>query len=239
MSRTASSAGAVCSTPAAGKAPGNGGLPWLQLASSSRVPHWLLGFYSVWWFVLAIQPVNRQDWLLENLLVFLALPPLFLTRRRFRFSNASYSLITIFLALHAVGAHYTYSEVPFFNWVRDGFSLDRNHYDRIVHFLFGFLLSLPLWELLTGVMGLRPGWGRVAAVHVVMAWSAAYEMIEALVAHLVSPELGAAYNGTQGDIWDAQKDAALAMLGAIVVMTAAGLWAWCRRPRAAAVPAQR
>jgi putative membrane protein len=205
----------------------------------SRLPHWLLGFYAVWWFVLAIHPVNRQDWLLENLLVFLCLPPLLFMRRRFAFSNASYSLITVFLALHGVGAHYTYSEVPFFNWVRDGFSLDRNHYDRIVHFLFGFLLSLPTWELLTGVLALRPGWARVVAVHAIMAWSAAYEMIEALVAHVVSPELGAAYNGIQGDIWDAQKDAALAMLGAIVVMTAAGLLAWWRRARAEGGAAQR
>jgi putative membrane protein len=211
----------------------------LRFASSGGLPGVLLAGYAVWWLVLAIHPVNRQDWVLENLLVFLALPPLLFTRRRFTFSNASYSLITVFLALHAVGAHYTYSEVPFFNWVRDGFSLDRNHYDRIVHFLFGFLLSLPLWEVLTGVIGLRPGWARLGAVHVVMAWSAAYEMIEALVAHLVSPELGAAYNGTQGDIWDAQKDAALAMLGAIVVMTVAGLWAWLCRARAEGAAAQR
>lgn len=239
MKEAASPIAPVSEARAAGKVPLGGGLSWLSLALSPRLPRVLLAVYAVCWLLLAIRPVNRQDWLLENLLVFLALPPLLFTRRWFTFSNASYSLLTVFLVLHAVGAHYTYSEVPFFNWVRDGFSLDRNHYDRIVHFLFGFLLSLPLWELLVGVVGLRTGWGRVAAVHVVMAWSAAYEMVEALVAHLVSPELGAAYNGIQGDIWDAQKDAALAMLGSILAMTLAGLLAWRRRRRAAAGPVQR
>jgi putative membrane protein len=190
-----------------------------------------------WWIVLAIDPVNRQDWLLENLLVFLCLPPLLFTRRRFCFSNASYSLIAVFLALHAVGAHYTYSEMPVFNWMRDGMALGRNHYDRVVHFLFGFLLSLPTWELVVAILGLRPGWARVGAVHAIMAWSAAYEMIEALVAHVVSPELGAAYNGTQGDIWDAQKDAALAMFGAILAMTLAALLArWARARASSANP---
>lgn len=239
MKETATPIAAVPKARAAGKVPPSGNRSWLSLASSSHLPRGLLAVYSAWWLLLAIHPVNRQDWLLENLLVFLALPPLLFTRRWFTFSNVSYSLLTVFLTLHAVGAHYTYSEVPFFNWMRDGFSLDRNHYDRIVHFLFGFLLSLPLWEFLVGVVGLRTGWARVAAVHVVMAWSAAYEMIEALVAHLVSPELGAAYNGIQGDIWDAQKDAALAMFGSILAMGVAGVLAWRRRRRATAGPAQR
>jgi putative membrane protein len=78
--------------------------------------------------------------------------------------------------------------------------------------------------LLLRLIGLRRGWACVGAVHVVMAWSALYEIIEAMVAHLVSPELGAAYNGIQGDLWDAQKDAALAMVGAVICMTLTALW---------------
>lgn len=195
---------------------GAGHAPWL--------PQLLLIVYAVVWAITAIAPLNRQDWWLENLLVFIAVPGLVVTFRRFRFSNLSYSLLAIFMVLHAIGAHYTYTEIPLGNWIRDSWQMGRNHYDRAVHFSFGLLISYPLWELLTRVAGLRRGWARVAAVHVVMAWSALYEMLEALVAHLVSPELGAAYNGIQGDIWDAQKDAALAMAGAILAMALAAMW---------------
>lgn len=193
-------------------------------APAAHLPQFLFAIYAVVWTLTSIAPVNRQDWWLENILVLLTVPLLVGTFRRFRFSNASYGLLAIYFILHAFGAHYTYSEMPLGNWLRDGVHLERNHYDRVVHFLFGLLISQPLWEVLTRVAGLRPGWGRVGTVHVIMAWSALYEMIEAAVAHLVSPELGAAYNGTQGDIWDAQKDAALAMIGAMAAMTFTALW---------------
>lgn len=187
--------------------------------SRNRLPQILFAAYAVVWVLTAIKPFNRQDWLLENLLVFVAVPVLVATFRRFRFSNLSYCLITLYITLHAIGAHYTYSEMPVGNWLRDDWQFSRNHYDRAVHFLFGLLISYPLWELLVRVAGLRRGWACVGAVHVLMAWSALYEIIEATVAHVVSPELGAAYNGIQGDVWDAQKDAALAMAGAVICMT--------------------
>lgn len=193
-------------------------------AGLSRLPRWLLALYAVLWVLTAIKPFNRQDWLLENVLVFVFVPVLVITFRRFRFSNLSYVLITVYLSFHAVGAHYTYSEMPVFNWVRDDWQFARNHYDRVVHFLFGLLISLPLCELLVRVGGLRPGWARVGTVHVVAAWSAMYEILEAVVAHVVSPELGAVYNGIQGDIWDAQKDAALAISGAVITMALSALW---------------
>jgi putative membrane protein len=197
----------------------------LAQSSRSRLPQILLTSYAIVWVVTAIKPFNRQDWLLENVLVFAAVPVLVITFRWFRFSSLSYCLIALFLTLHTIGAHYTYSEMPVFNWMRDGWQFSRNHYDRVVHFLFGFLISYPMCEMLTRVAGLRRGWARVGTVHVIVAWSALYEIIEAAVAHLVSPELGAAYNGIQGDIWDAQKDAALAMTGAILTMTMAALFA--------------
>jgi putative membrane protein len=201
------------SAPQAGVAP----------AAQGCLPQLLLAAYAVVWGLTAIRPFNRQDWLLENLLVFAFVPALVITFRWFRFSNFSYALIAVYLTLHAIGAHYTYSEMPMFSWVRDDWQFSRNHYDRVVHFLFGLLVSYPIWEVLTRVARLRRGWARLGTVHVVMAWSALYEMIEAAVAHLVSPELGAAYNGIQGDIWDAQKDAALAMIGALITMSFAAL----------------
>lgn len=187
-------------------------------AQSSRLPLLLLLGYAVVWIVTAIDPRYRQDWLLENLLVFLTVPVFVFTYRRFQFSNLAYILLTGFFVLHAYGAHYTYAETPAGDWVRDAFGHGRNHYDRLVHFMFGLLASPAMWELLRRVTGLKPGWAYVATVHVMLAWSGLYEIIEAVVAMIVSPELGAAYNGTQGDEWDAQKDSALAAAGAIIAM---------------------
>jgi putative membrane protein len=187
-------------------------------APDDRLPLALFTVYAVVWALTAIKPFDRQDWLLENLLVFGAIPIFITTYHRLRFSNLSYCLITTFFIFHALGAHYTYSEMPLGNWWRDGGQAGRNQYDRVVHFLFGLLISYPFRELLLRMAGLRPGWASVGAVHIIMAWSALYEIVEAMVAHVVSPELGAAYNGTQGDVWDAQKDAALAMAGAMTAM---------------------
>ncbi len=205
--------------------------PQASLTPGDRLPLILLAGYGAMWGLTAIRPFNLQDWFLENLLVFVAVPGLVLTYRRFQFSNRSYVLLTAFFVLHAYGAHYTYAETPLGDWVRDALGQTRNHYDRAVHFLFGLLASPALWELLRRVAGLRRSWSYVGTVHVVMAWSALYEIIEAVVAMLVSPELGAAYNGTQGDEWDAQKDAALAALGSLLAM---GLMAL--RHRSAARP---
>jgi len=187
-------------------------------APGHRLPLLLLAGYVVVWTVTAIQPRYPQDWLLENLLVFIAVPGFVFTYRRFQFSNLAYVLLTAFFVLHAYGAHYTYAETPAGNWGRDALGHSRNHYDRLVHFLFGLLTGPAFWELLRRVTRLRPGWAYLATVHVVMAWSGLYEIIEAIVAMLVSPELGAAYNGTQGDEWDAQKDSALAAAGVVIAM---------------------
>jgi putative membrane protein len=149
--------------------------------------------------------------------------------RRFRFSNTSYALLTVFLTLHMAGAHYTYAETPLGFWLQDWFGFERNHYDRLVHFSFGLLLVLPLREYLLSRSGVTAGWSYLFSVVVVMALSAFYEIIEMLAAVVVSPELGTAYLGTQGDEWDAQKDSALASAGAIVAVVAA--WGWQRSRR--------
>jgi putative membrane protein len=170
------------------------------------------------WVITAIDPFNRHDWLLENLLVFIYGFLLVITYRRFAFSNLSYGLFTVFLSLHLVGAHYTYAETPLGFWLQDLFDLERNHYDRIVHFSFGLLIAYPFRELLLRAAGLRRSWSYLLSVVLVLAFSNFYEIIEAIVAEIVSPELGTAYLGTQGDIWDAQKDAFVAFLGAVIAM---------------------
>jgi putative membrane protein len=177
------------------------------------------------WIITAISPLYPRDWLIENILVFVYSALLVFTYRRFKFSNFSYALFTVFLSLHLIGAHYTYSEVPLGFWLQPLFDVERNHYDRIVHFSFGLLIAYPFREILLRQAKVRQAWSYFLAVTVVMAFSAFYEVMEGVVAMLVDPELGSAYLGTQGDEWDAQKDSFLAFIGAIVAMLLSWIYA--------------
>lgn len=189
----------------------------------------LLIWLVLFWVAMAIAPFDRSDWLLENLLVFLYAGLLIASYRRFRFSNLSYGLFGIFLSLHMVGAHYTYAETPLGFWLQDLFGLSRNHYDRIVHFAFGLLIAYPFREFLVRVTGVRIGWSYLMVVITVLGFSGFYEVLEGLAAVIVSPELGLAFLGTQGDIWDAQKDTGLAFAGSVIAM--AVTWWFDRRTR--------
>lgn len=167
--------------------------------------------------MLAIAPSDRMDWLLENGPTFIAVPLAVFGYRRRRLSDRAYVQATIFLVLHSIGAHYTYSEVPVGAWVRDALALARNHYDRVVHWSFGLLMLRPIREL-----GFRPGRepGPIALFYFTVAgvalWSLVYEVVEWAVAAIVDPAAGTAYLGTQGDVWDAEKDMGLALLGGIM-----------------------
>lgn len=170
------------------------------------------------WVITAINPFYPRDWLIENMLVFIYTALLVFTYPRFKFSNFSYALFSLFLSLHLIGAHYTYSETPLGFWLQPIFDFERNHYDRIVHFCFGLLIAYPMREILLRQAEVKRAWSYFLAVAVIMAFSAFYEVMEGVVAMLVSPELGSAYLGTQGDEWDAQKDSFLAFIGAIIAM---------------------
>ena len=185
---------------------------------TNRVLHGLILWLVLVWIVTAINPLYPEDWLLENLLVFIWSAILIATYRLFPFSNLSYALFAVFLSLHMAGAHYTYAETPFGFWMQDWFGFTRNHYDRIVHFAFGLLLAYPMREILLRRSGISPAWSYFITLNLVLAFSAVYEIIESLAAVIINPELGAAYLGTQGDEWDAQKDSGLAFLGAIIAM---------------------
>ena len=179
----------------------------------------LLITYGLFWIGLAIAPVDRQDWFLENLLAVALVAVLVLTYRRFAVSLPGYCLILAFLLFHAVGAHYTYSEVPFGFWLKDALALSRNPFDRLVHFAYGLLLVYPLREVLMRLAGVRGMWVSYLAISGILAQSGFFEVIEAIVAMIVSPELGSLYLGTQGDEWDAQKDMAAAFFGALLTIT--------------------
>jgi putative membrane protein len=166
--------------------------------------------------------VDRGDWFLENLLVFVAMAVLLLTYPRFQFSNLTYAMIALFLAFHAVGAHYTYAKVPAGFWIQDWLDLSRNHFDRAIHFGFGILFVYPLQELFKRAAEARATWVPWLAVATITASSSFFEILEAIIAQIVHPDLGAAYLGTQGDIWDAQKDMVAAIIGGILATLAVG-----------------
>jgi len=154
--------------------------------------------------------------------------------RRLPLSNISYTLIFVFLCLHTVGAHYTYSLVPYDDWtesltgsrLNDWFGFERNHYDRLVHFAFGLLLAYPIRELFLRVAGARGFWGYYLPLDLTMSFSMLYELIEWGAAVVFGGDLGHAYVGAQGDPWDAHKDMALATLGALICMSVVAFINW-------------
>lgn len=176
-------------------------------------------------------PHSREDWLLENALV----PPVLAVLAGLRcgrsptcLSRTACVALFVFLLLHEIGAHYTYSLVPYRHWAHSlGLPLaegGRNHYDRLVHFAYGLLVAQPVAEILAG----RTGLAGKALPATTVAWMAfgsmLYELIEAAAAAVFGGDLGIAYLGTQGDAWDAQKDMALALSGSLlwVCLHAAG-----------------
>ncbi len=196
---------------------------WFSHRRYPRLLLALLAVVSVW---SGIRPHDRADWLLENALLFAAVAVLIATHRALPLSRISYTLLFLFMCLHTVGSHYTYSLVPYDRWVEalTGRTLssvtawERNHYDRLVHFSYGLLLAYPAREVFLRVAEVRGFWGYYLPLDVVMATSALYELIEWGAATVFGGELGTAYLGTQGDVWDAQKDMALATVGGVLAM---------------------
>jgi putative membrane protein len=179
--------------------------------------------YTLVFIWAAINPLHPDDWLLENIITILFIILLIVTYKKFPLSDLSYILITIFLILHTIGSHYTYADVPFGYWLKETFNFSRNHYDRIVHFSFGLLLAYPIREVFLRVAHAKGFWAFYLPLDVTLAFSALYELVEWGAAELFGGELGAAYLGTQGDIWDAQKDMLAATVGAIICMSLTAL----------------
>jgi len=210
-------------------------LPTPRPFRERRLIHVYLGLYLLVWIVAAIDPVSRSDWLLENLLAITSMAFLVLSYRRMPLSDLSYTLLFVFTLLHTMGAYYTYSEVPLGDWAKNAWNLSRNHYDRLVHFVFGLLLTIPFADLVRA-RKLSRFWSLFLPAAVIVAVSGFFEIVEATVAWIVSPELGQAYLGTQGDQWDAQKDMGLAILGtALATLATPWLARWLKGKRSGAV----
>jgi putative membrane protein len=190
-------------------------------APTWRYPLCLLAAYLAIWLALAINPVFRKDWLLENIIVFVAVPLFVLTARRLRFSDFAYTCLFAFFVLHAIGAHYTYSLVPYADWwqaLGGGAPEGRNHYDRFVHFIYGLLVTPAAVEVFAHFGRYSRPWAFLMPWMFMAGHSVIYELVEFAAAIAFGGDLGQAYLGTQGDVWDSQKDMALALAGATLAL---------------------
>lgn len=201
-------------------------MPFSLAISNYRTPlqknYWLWIFITVFtsiWISTLVGTTDMNNWLLENTLTFLFVLFLLFSYRKYKFSDLSYLLVCVYLCLHVYGSKYTYAENPFGYWLKDVFQTDRNHYDRIVHFSFGFLLAYPMRELFLKWIGYPKLVSWILPIEITLSISAFYELIEWAVADVFFKAQGDAYLGTQGDIWDAQKDIFLAFSGAILATT--------------------
>lgn len=188
-----------------------------SMQNSSKFLGWLCGIYLVLFTVLAINPIDRMTWFVENLTVWIILGVILgLYARNIRFSKLAYALMFVLIYLHTIGGHYTFALVPF-DLVTDFFGYTRNHFDRIAHFSVGFYafaVAEWLWnkKLVANKVLLF-----TYPVFLIATIAMSYEVIEWIYAATSNPEAGLAYLGSQGDIWDAQKDMLADTLGAIFV----------------------
>jgi len=190
--------------------------------SSGKTPHVLLALYLVEFVILAFRPFDRAVWWAENIPILLIVGALVFTYPRFRFSTGSYIAMSVLVFLHTVGGHYTFELVPF-DAVTELFGFERNHYDRIAHFSVGFY-AYPLAEILLRQRLTRSTWVLLLfPVCAVFTVASLYEIIEWWYAALAGGKAGAAFLGSQGDIWDAQKDMLADGLGAICAVVVFGL----------------
>lgn len=163
-----------------------------------------------------IEPKDSFTWFLETLPALIGISILVFIYPKFQFTNLVCFLIWIHCIILIVGAHYTYSEMPLFDWIQDSFQLNRNYYDRLGHFAQGFIPAMIVREILLRNKVLKKGkWLFSIVVFICLGISAAYELVEFTAAHLTGT--GAeAFLGTQGDVWDTQWDMLCALCGGIM-----------------------
>jgi putative membrane protein len=180
-------------------------------------PLMLLALYGLVFAVCAIAPYDRAVWWAENIPVLVIVSLLVLISRGYRFSNTSYALMAVFIILHTIGGHYTFERVPF-GLVSEFFGFERNHFDRVAHFSVGFY-AYPIAEYLMIRRLVHSHWIiALFPVFAIATVAGGYEIIEWQYALNSDPAAGIAVLGSQGDIWDAQKDILADTLGAVLVI---------------------
>ncbi len=148
----------------------------------------------------------------------IALLLLITTKKRFKFTGLAYTLILVHCIILMIGGHYTYAEVPFFNWLKDLFNSERNNYDKVGHFAQGFIPAIVAREILIRNNVVKNKyWLMTFVISICLSVTALYELIEWWTAELVG-ESAEAFLGTQGYMWDTQSDMGLALLGAFLAL---------------------
>ncbi len=183
----------------------------------------VLATFFALWVISAIRVPYPQFFAMQHIPTVLAVIALTAAERQMFVDRVGFVLVVAFLVLHLIGARYLYSYVPYDDWAEhvfgfrltERFSFERNHYDRLVHICFGLLFVYPFARFFQRQLNARGCWPAVLAVCVVMAAGAVYEIAEWAVAMAFAPDWADAYNGQQGDPWDAQRDMALAAVGVI------------------------
>lgn len=189
---------------------------------SSRAIHLTLLLTALAYLIWSgIRPSGYFNWLMETAPAIIGGVILVTTYRKHPLTTVSYLLVWFFSLILMTGGHYTYAEVPIGNWFRDSFNLSRNHFDRMGHFFQGVIPAVLGRELLLRTSPLRPGkWLFVTCVSIALAISASYELFEWQYAVTFGGEMADDFLGSQGDIWDAQKDMFMALCGAIASLLA-------------------
>jgi putative membrane protein len=165
--------------------------------------------------ISAWHPYDMGTWMMEVFPIFIAVPILLATRRRFPLTDLVYTLIFVHACILMLGGHYTYARVPLGFWMQDLLHFSRNHYDRIGHFAQGFVPAIVAREILIRRTPLRPGgWLFFLVTCVCLAISACYEFVEWWSA-LIGGAAATDFLGTQGDVWDTQWDMLMALVGAV------------------------
>ena len=185
---------------------------------SEIFPAILLLIFSVFWTFMAFDVLDRYMWFIENVLMVIFLSIVVFTYKKFRFSNFSYFLFFLFSILQTIGAHFTYEFVPF-DWFSNIFGFERNHFDRIVHFSYGFLLAIPIREWYLHYTKMSKNFlSYWIPIEWAFATGAIYELVEWGFAEFSEEGDGNAFLGSQGDVWDAHWDMLLAGVGATIIM---------------------
>ena len=187
-------------------------------------------FCALVWLWSAWQPIERETWLLEQIASIAGVLTLLWVSRRVRLSFSAQLAVAAFFCIHTIGTHYTYSLTPydalgrelFGISINDSFGWQRNHYDRFVHFAYGLCVAAPAQQMLRTLHQLPFRSCAVYSFHLVLSTSAIYELLEWSAAVVLGGG-STAFLGTQGDVWDAQIDMALAALGSTVALTVSWL----------------
>lgn len=202
-----------------------------RLLPEDPVNRRVLATFLVLWAVSCIRVPYPEYFAMQHVPTVLALVALVAVERRGDMDRLGFAFVVSFLILHLLGARYLFSFVPYDDWSRRLFGVDitsrfglrRNHYDRLVHVCFGLLLTYPLALFFRRRLNLVGWWPPILAVCMILAASAVYEIFEWLAAMLFAPDWADAYNGQQGDMWDAERDMACAAVGSIVAAIVIGL----------------